>query len=375
MSKKRILFVVNHAGFFLSHRLPVALAARDAGYDVHVATPRSKHSPLIAAQLPWSAVPMNRSGRNPVSEALSVAGLYRLYRRLRPDLVHHVTIKPVLYGTIAARAAGVPAVVNALTGLGHLFVDRPGRQKLLNRAIGVGYRFAFAHRNMRLIFQNEDDRSAFVSNGWVDADSTVLIPGSGVDPDVFVPPPAEPAEPVVVLATRMLWTKGVGEFVDAARLIRKERNVRFLLVGEPDPDNPASVPVSKLQSWSQEGVVEYLGRRDDMPEIFRESSVVCLPSYYREGVPKVLIEAASAERAIVTTDTAGCRDIVAEGVNGLLVAPRNVAALAAAILRLLDDDDLRLRLGRAGRARVLNSFSIEHVLQATLKIYGELLSA
>lgn len=374
---RRLLFVVNHAGFFLSHRLPIALAAKEQGWDVHVATPPSKHSPLIARQFPWHPIAMSRSGRNPLSEAQCLISLIKLYRSLRPDLVHHVTTKPVLYGTIAARLTRVPAVVNALAGLGHLFVEGRGPAALFKHLLGSGYRLALGHPNMRVIFQNEEDRAIFVSNHWIRAEESVMIPGSGVDQAVFHPPVEENSGPLmVVLASRMLETKGVAEFVEAAERLRASgSNARFVLVGEPDPDNPASVSLEQLREWNDRGVVEYWGRRDDMPEIFRRSALVVLPTYYREGVPKVLIEAAASAVPIVTTDMPGCRDVVIDGVNGRLIPPRDVDALAATMAELLADPALRRRMGNSGREHMVAHFSLSRVIESTLAVYGELLHA
>ncbi|MGK2855602.1 MAG: glycosyltransferase family 4 protein [Thermoanaerobaculia bacterium] len=374
---RRVLMVVNHAGFFLTHRLSLAVAAREAGYDVHIATPQSKHVPAIEASgLSWHAVRLTRSGTNPLAELRAVSDLASLYRTLRPALVHHVTTKPVLYGTAAARITGVPAVVNALAGLGHLSLADDLFHRLLRGTVRLGFKAVLRHRNMRVIFQNEDDRAAFVDRGILSPGETVIVPGSGVDPDLFHPsdrPRGNP--PVVVLPSRMLYTKGVAEFVDAARMLRADDvPARFVLVGEPDPDNPASIPQEQLSRWATEGAVEWQGRRDDMPAVYAESDVVVLPSY-REGMPKVLIEAAACGLPAVTTDVPGCRDVVEHERSGLLVPVRDEGReLAKAITRLLRDEPLSRAMGRRGRAMVLERFALSRVVDQTLSIYGELLA-
>ena len=375
MKSRRILFVINHAGFFLSHRLPIALAAREAGYDVHIATPRSKHVPQITATgLPWHSIRMSRSSVNPVRELQSIVGLYRLYLRLTPDLVHHVTSKPVLYGTAMARLAGVPAVVNAISGLGLSFTKGGFRRSLLRRVVSTAYRIMMSHRAMRVIFQNREQADDFVAAGRVRNDQIVLIPGSGVDVDQFVPASRGRRTPHVVLASRMLYSKGVGEFVDAARRLRAEgAEATFSLVGEPDADNPDSIPLEVLKSWDAEGVVRYHGRRDDMASVFAETDIACLPTYYGEGVPKVLIEAAASGLPAVTTDWPGCRDAVRDGVTGLLVPPRDVVSLANALRTLIGDAELRERLGEAARKHAVDRFSVQRVITQTLGIYGDLL--
>jgi glycosyltransferase involved in cell wall biosynthesis len=372
--------VVNHAGFFLSHRLPIAVAAREAGFDVHIATPRSKHVPRIeAAGLAWHEIQLSRSGLNPIHELQTIRSLWRLYRKVRPSIVHHVTSKPVLYGTRVARAARVPAVVNAISGLGHVFAsdDKSLAHRALRRLINVGYRMSLRHPRMRVIFQNADHRDAFLSRGYVRPEECVMIAGSGVDPATFIARDNAHAqtEPVrVVFASRMLYTKGLREFVDAARMLKNRGvNARFILVGEPDPDNLASASAGELQAWQDEGVVEYRGRSEEMPAVFRDADVVCLPSY-SEGMPKVLIEAASCALPIVTTDIPGCRDVVRDDDNGLLVPLRDAEAVAAALARLIDDRALRERMGRRGRERVLSEFALPIVIKKTLDVYEQLIT-
>ncbi len=374
---RRLLFVVNHAGFFLSHRLPLALAARNEGYDVHVATPRSKHVPqLQASGLSWHKIRLSRSGLNPIAEWQSLRGLCRLYRDLRPDIVHHVTSKPVLYGTIAARVTGVGAIVNAISGMGHAYAEGGLARRALRALVSLGYRLALRHRRMRVIVQNREHLALFVRQGWIRESQAVLVPGSGVDLRRFVPRTTERAGPVrIVLASRLLYTKGVGEFVEAARLLKtRQVDVECLLVGEPDPDNPASVTDDVLRLWHREGVVEYCGRRHDMPSVFAEADVVCLPTYYGEGIPKVLVEAAACGLPIVTTDWPGCREVVQHGENGLLVPIRNAGALADALETLARDPGLRCAMGRRGRERVQGEYSLDTVVRRTLTVYRELLA-
>ncbi|HVT04900.1 MAG TPA: glycosyltransferase family 4 protein [Thermoanaerobaculia bacterium] len=372
----KLLFLVNHAGYFLSHRLPVALAANEAGYEVHVATPRSKHvSRIEQAGLIWHPVRLTRSGLNPVAQLLSLFDIYRLYRRVRPDLVHQVTSKPVIYGTFCARLAGVPAVVNALAGLGHLYLAEDFIHRMLLRVVRIAYRITLRHPNMRTIFQNEDDRSLFVSRGLARADQTTIVAGSGVDTKAFAPrQPANPRPLLIMLPGRMLATKGIFEFVAAAKALKvRYPDVRFVLVGEPDPDNPASVTERDLDAWCSEGVVECWGRRSEMQVVYAGADVICLPSY-REGMPKVLLEAGAMGLPVVTTDVPGCRDVVVDGLNGFVVPVRDSGVeLAKALERLIVSDELRRDLGAAGRKRVLDLYSLEHVIEATLAVYRELL--
>jgi glycosyltransferase involved in cell wall biosynthesis len=370
---QRVIIVVNDAAFFLSHRLPIALGARAAGYEVHVATPVDAASPGIERQgLRFHPIPLSRSGMAPDRELRAIGALVALYRELRPDLVHHVTAKPILYGGIAARIARVPAVVHAVTGLGYMFISEAARAKLLRQLVRLAYRAVTSHGNCAMIFQNEDDRRLFA--GAIMTDQVAMIRGSGVDLARFRAQPLPRGEPpIVVLPSRMLWDKGVGELAAAAReLKRRGVAVRVALVGGIDPSNPAAIPRSTIESWVKEGIVEWWGQRDNMAEVFAQATIACLPSY-REGMPKALLEACATGRPIVTTDVPGCRDVLTGGDHGVLVPARDSIALANALASLLGD---RPRLERmAGRAAAhATRFSVESVVAQTLALYGQLLA-
>lgn len=373
----RLLIVVNELEFFLSHRLPVALAARDAGMQVHVATRASERAASLAALgLVHHAVPMSRSGMHPLEELRSLLALRRLMRELQPSLVHLVTIKPVLYGGIAARLAGVPAVVAAISGLGLVFSRQGLRASLLRGIVTALYRAALTQRRLRVIFQNPTDRDTLVGAGLVDAARTTMIPGSGVDLAQYAQAPEPDGVPCVLFAARLLKDKGVVEFVTAARQLRQEGcPARFLVAGTPDPGNPTSVTAADLARWKAEGDVELLGFRSDMASLLAACHVVALPSYYGEGLPKVLVEAAACGRAVVTTDFPGCRDAIEPDVSGLLVPPRDVPALAAALRRLVGDRGLRQRMGAAGRRLAEQRYAIEQIVAQHLRIYDELLAS
>jgi glycosyltransferase involved in cell wall biosynthesis len=285
-----------------------------------------------------------------------------------------VTPKPVLYGTIAARFAGTPAVVNAISGMGHVFAHNGDGMQILRGAVSAGYHLALRHKRMRLIFQNVDARADFLRRGWARADEAVLIRGSGVDVDAFrVAEPRPSRVPVVSLVSRMLWTKGVREFMEAAVQLRRDGvSARFVLVGDPDPGNPASVPGETLLDWARSGAVEWWGYRSDIPRVLRESDVACLPSYL-EGLPKSLVEAAAAGLPIVATDVPGCREVVRDGENGFLVPLRDARALAAALRRLLEDRALRERLGATSRERAEREFTLDAVCEAHVQLYRALL--
>jgi glycosyltransferase involved in cell wall biosynthesis len=370
----RVLYVVNVDWFFLSHRLPLALAAKQFGAEVCVAAADTGRASEIERHgLRFLPIPLSRGGRNPLRELATLARVTQLLRATRPTLIHHVTTKPVLYGSFASRIVARRAgVVNAIAGFGYALASE--QRGWLRPVVLRAYRAALRHPRSRTIFQNSEDLVEFVRSGLIDRRQAVLIRGSGVDCSEFRPSPEPAGPPIVLLASRMLWEKGVGDFVDAARRLRRERpDVRFVLVGMPDQENPGAISIGELQTWASEGVVEWWGRRTDMPDVFRQSQVIVLPTFYREGVPKVLVEAAASGRPIVTTDIPGCRDIVRHGVNGLLVPPRDPVTLAVAVKSLIDDPPKRQCMGARGRDHALRGFAIGGVIDRTLSLYRELL--
>jgi glycosyltransferase involved in cell wall biosynthesis len=374
-SPVRVLFVDNDVNSFYSYRIEMARAARDAGFDVHIAAPEGKAAQtLLSEGFRFHSVAMTRSGLHPWKELATIAALFSLYRKLQPDLVHHLRLKPVLYGGLAAYGARVPAVVGLLTGLGYVFIAETRKAAVIRRLVTLSCKVAFRHGNQRIIFQNPDDQFVFVQNKILPARQTALIKGSGVDVNTYLPTPEREGVPVVVLASRMLRDKGVDEFVDAARSLRAAGvPARFVLVGETDPGNPTAIRAEQLRQWADTGVVEWWGHQANMKDVLAQAHVVCLPSL-REGVPKVLIEAAACGRAIVTTDAPGCREIVRNGENGLLVPVRDSRALAEALRLLVENAPLRAGMGLKGRDIAVQEFSIERVVRETLGVYRELLA-
>jgi glycosyltransferase involved in cell wall biosynthesis len=296
-----------------------------------------------------------------------------MYRKMKPDLVHHVTIKPVIYGSLAARITGVKAVVNAITGLGFSFSD-DGSAGILRPLAKTLYRLVLGFPRSCAVFQNPDDRDDFVRMKLIPLAQTALIRGSGVDCSRFrVTAPKEGA-PIVIFAGRMLWDKGVGIFIEASRILRATHpDARFVLVGAVDPANPATVSTEQIQDWTAEKAVEWWGERTDMPDVLSGACIVALPSTHREGLPKVLLEAAASGRPLVASDVPGCREIVRHEVNGLLVPPRDSQALASAFRRLLESPELRDKFGRAGREIVEQEFSQEIIVRQTLDLYHRMM--
>jgi glycosyltransferase involved in cell wall biosynthesis len=374
LSHPKLLYFITEDWVFCSHRLPLALAAKDAGYDVAVVTNVNRHGEAIR-QAGIRLIPFNLSRRsmNPLSESAVIARLTTLYRKEKPDIVHHVAIKPVLYGSLAARLSGVSHVVNALTGMGYVFTSDEPTARLLRPAISSSLKKLLNSSKSILILQNKDDRSMFIRKRFICEERIRLIRGSGVDTAVFFPTP-EPADiPVVMLASRMLRDKGIIEFVEAVRQLKARGvNARFILVGDTDLHNPSAIQKKQLTAWQEEGIVEWWGQRNDMQTVLAQSHIICLPSY-REGLPKVLLEAASCGRPIVTTNTNGCREIVRNGENGLLVPIRSTVELANAIQNLIENKELRQNMGERGRKIVVSEFAVEKVISETMAVYEELL--
>lgn len=371
-SQPKILFFVTEDWFVCSHWLPLIEGAKKTGFEVVVVTRTDRHAEKIlrhgARVIPFE---ISRRGSNVFRELGTILRLMQIYRKEQPDIVHHVAMKPMLYGSLVSHLMRVPHTVNWVAGMGWLFVSSNWRAKILRFAVQKV--LGVLLRRTSVIVENKDDQ-AIIADLGVAARRIHLVRGAGVDTQLYAPSPEPGSIPLVVLPARMLWDKGVGEFVEAATQLKKRGvNARFALVGDPDAQNPASVSVRQLTSWQKEGAVEWWGRHEDMPQVFAQSHIVCLPSY-REGLPKALLEAASCGRPIVTTNVPGCREIVRDGDNGILVEARNATALAEALAKLLSDAGLRQQMGQHGRERVLGEFSQERIVAQVLALYREVLS-
>ena len=347
----KLLFTVTEDWAFCSHRIPTAQAARDAGFDVVVAARMGEHRARIE-QLGFRCVPwaIKRESLNPFSELAALRDLVRIYKAERPDAAYHVAIKAIMYGSIAARLAGVKRTFNLFSGLGVVFISTAFKFRAIRAAVTPVLRWALKPAGARLQVQNSDDLALLNGLGISTPDKSDLVPGSGLDMENFpATPEPEGGAPKAVLVARMLYDKGVSELMDAARLL-KQRGVKLdiVLVGDPDPANPASLALPQLKAWADEGLATWLGRRSDVAEILKDSHIAVLPSY-REGMPRSLLEAAAIARPLVAFDAPGCRDLVRDGENGLLVTFKDATALADALQRLAEDADLRRRLGEQAR--------------------------
>jgi len=369
---QKLLYLISEDWFFCSHFIERAVAARNAGYAVVVVTRERRHGEQIrSAGLKLVPIGFERQSINPFGELRLLSDICRIYSRERPDIVHHVAAKPIFYGTLVARLLGLKAVVNAPVGMGYAFSSSDTKARVLRPLIQLGYRLLLNPSGSRVIFENGHDLNAFVGSGVVRQNEAVLIRGAGINLAAFQPHPVEAGIPVVMLIARMLRDKGVMEFVAAAHQLHASGvQARFVLVGNPDAANPASISLDTLKSWNGANGVEWWGWRDDIAEVLRQAHIVCLPSY-REGLPKSRLEAAACGLPIVTTDAVGCRDVVTDGQNGYLVPVKDVPSLAIALQKLIADPELRRTMGEKGRKRAENEFSSERVITETLAVYRQ----
>ncbi len=372
----KLMMVVNEDRFFLSHRKDIAVAAQQAGYDVLIVCKNTgQRQEVERLGLKMLELPINPTGTNVLQELHTFRFLYGLYRRHRPDIVHHVGLKNILWGGLAARMARVPGVVNAVSGLGALFNGE--KPSLMTRLVMQGMRTANRRHGVSIIFQNQEDRELFLRHGICRENQCDFIKGSGVDLSEFRYTPDPGGIPVrIIFTARMVREKGTFTLCDAAELLRPEMEgrVEFLLCGRLSA-GPRAIRKEELEARCDGHYIQWLGLRDDVSKLLRQSHIVAFPSYYREGVPRSLIEAAATGRPIVTTQSYGCKDTVDDGVNGFLVPVRDAKALADKLRLLINDADLRQRMGKAGREKAEKEFDIRNVVRRHLEIYQRLLTA
>ncbi len=388
---RKVALVANTDFSLYNFRMGLIRALLAKGYQVHIVCPDGEYIEALVKQgVEHHPLIMDRKGTNPVNELKTVWRLYRIFRKEKFDAVHCYTIKPNIYGDIAAKMAGVPAVINSVTGLGYVFTGSGRKKRLLRVLVVALYKFAFKFAG-RVIFLNDDDFELFRRYGICDSRRGIVIKSEGIDPDKYsisnvshdrldevrdeLGLSEDCGKLVVTMIARLIWDKGVREFVEASRLVKsKHANTLFLLVGQIDEGNPAAVPEEYVRGAEREGLVRYLGMREDVPEILSISDIVTLPSYYREGIPRVMLEAMSMCRPVVTTNSVGCKEVVEVGKNGYLVQPKDHVALASAIEKLVVDEQLRIKMGEYGRHKVLSDFEESGLGRRILQIYDELLS-
>lgn len=380
-SKNTLLYIVNVDWFFVSHRLPIALNAVSVGYDVHIICNETVYkSHLESRGISVHSLKISRTGYNIFHEFISLYKMRKIIKKINPSIVHAITIKAILYSGLSIKSIPCNNIsfVAAISGLGYVFSSSNISERIKKSLVSILYRVVFSLPSKRVIFQNTSDQKTLNSICHLDANDQVLIKGSGVDLEQFIATSEHTSPPIrIVMACRLLKDKGVKEFVESARLLRIQQPqipLEFILAGDLDTENPNSITQSELDEWREEGIVNAIGMCTDIPALFSQSHIIVLPSYYGEGVPKVLIEAAACGRPIVTTDTPGCRDCIIDKKTGYLVPPRDAQQLAEKILKLALDEDKRKTMGKSGREYAERNFDIQSVIASHMDIYQSLLN-
>lgn len=374
---KTAMFVANTSWFLYNFRLDIMLHMQRLGFKVLAIAPHDQYTKKIEKNsIKVIDIKIDRKGKNIINDLFFVIKLRKIYKTYNPMVIHHFTIKPSIYGTIAARLTKVPRIANSITGLGHVFIEKGLTQSLVKFL----YKAAFSSRKVRVIFENPDDMELFLSNNIIQKKQAFLIFGNGVDSESFaienpeIKTPTdfykENKEIIFSLFARMIWNKGIREFVDAARIVNEhKKNIKFYLFGSVDEGNPASVSRDWLTQVAKESFIFWFDQVEDVKPYMKFTDVVVLPSAYKEGVPQALIEAASMSKPIITTNVSGCREIVKNNKNGLIVPPNDSKSLAEAMIKLAEDKDLREMMGKFGRKLMLEKFDARIVIEKTKEVY------
>ena len=363
--------MANTDWYLYNFRLSLAEFIRSNGDQLILLSPQGTYvQKLKNMGFKWIEINLSRKGHNPFKEIATISQIASIYRAEKPDLVHHFTVKCVIYGSLAAKLTGVKKIINAITGLGYIFLNENIKARIIRWIVKIFYRFSL--RNTMVVFQNEDDLQLFQRNHLIIQDQTQIVPGSGVDIDKFTPIKEPDGITSVILIARLLRDKGIYEFVEAAKIIiGQSHNVRFILVGDIDEGNPASLTQNELQDWLEKGVIEWWGWRDDVINVYHSANIVCLPSY-REGISRTLIEAGACGKPLVTTNVPGCKQVVIDGENGFVVPQKNAEELAKALVKLIINPKLRKVMGMRSREIVTKTFSSSIINSQTLALYEKI---
>ena len=368
MSKK-IAIVSNTSWSLFNFRFNLAMAIKNAEYEVILIAPYDEYSERLSEEFEYHDIYMNNKGTNPKEDIKTIIDFYKLYKEIKPDVVLHYTIKPNIYGTIACGLLGIKTI-NNIAGLGTLFI----KQNFVTKIAKLLYKYSQSKAN-KIFFQNRDDFEMFTSEGLVEKAKCDILPGSGVDTGKFIPVEVEKEDNIFrfLLIARMLWDKGIGEYVEAAKIIKqKYQNVEFLLLGAVGVDNPTAISKEQIDKWVSERIVKYLGITDDVKNEISKINCIILPSYYREGTPRVLLEAAAMEKPIITTDNVGCKDVVDDGVNGYLCEVKNSKDLADKMEKMLKlSEEERIKMGKKAREKIVKKFDEKIVINKYLEVIKE----
>ena len=372
---KKLLYLVNVDWFFISHRMDLAIAAKKEGYDVYVLAKDTGYSHIFSQnKINFVDIPVSRSGINPLKEFKLLLIILFKYKQINPDIVHHVALKSVIYGTIAARIFKIPTIINAITGLGYVFNKNDSViNSCINKVILISLKLVSSKPFITTILQNDYHSHILVRNRILQSFNIKIICGSGVNINIFKYLPENPVNELkVMMVSRLLWDKGVKEFVDASILSKNynQMKFKFILIGKIDLNNKSAIPKSDVLKWVNNGLIEWWGEKmiEDIPSILAEGTIIVLPSYH-EGLPKILLEAGAVGRPVVTTLIPGCKDVIKHNVNGLLVPVRDSHALSIAINYLLMNPKIRKEMGRNARNIIEKSYDLNIIVKQQLDLY------
>lgn len=372
---KTLLMVANVDWFFISHRLCIAKEAVQHGWNVIVAAEDTGRKDEITAHgIQFVDFKFSRSGTNPVSEIVTVANFIKLYKKVKPDVVHHITLKPIIYGSLAAKACKIKGVVNAVSGLGYNFSGSAKKINLVPKVMTRLMKLGFDNTHGVVIFQNSDDEAELTNLGVVNEETNIVrLKGSGVDLNDFSVEDFPDFKTIKILfPTRMVWEKGVAELKEASEILKKDyqHNIQFVLAGLADEENKSGVSKEYLTNWSDGTYVKWIGYQPKMAPVYQNSHIVILPSYYREGMPKTLLEACASGRPIITTNSIGCKECVDDNENGIMIAPKSASAIVNAIKQLVDHPEKIVEMGKNSRVKAEREFDVDHVIAKHMEIYN-----
>ena len=372
--KKTLLYFISEDWYFVSHRIQIALEAKKNGYDVHLVTNcKDKKAFIETFGIKVHNINLIRKSFNIINEIKTIISLYKIYRKISPDIVHHVAIKPILYGMIVCRYLGITKTINAFAGLTFIFWSDNWKIVLVRPIFNFIFRYFLNFKDSICLFQNKDDADLLIKIKIIEQNRVHLIRGSGVDLKCYKSLNEKKGKINVTLASRLQTDKGIVEFVNAASILRSSGvNANFILAGMIDDHNPSSIKIEKIKKWENKGLIIWVGHKKSMVDVFSNAHIVCLPSY-REGLPKVLLEAAASARPIVATDVPGCREIVIHDYNGYLVPAKNFHMLAYYLKKLINNKNLRLKMGANGRRLVEENFDIKIISEKTISLYDRLI--
>ncbi len=371
---KKIVFLVSEDWYFCSHRLNLAIEAINSGFSVYLLANINNERKLIE-KCGIKIIPLKylkRSRINIFGEFISLLEIYIKINKIKPNILHSVALKPVIYGSLSTLFSNNVKNINALGGLGFIFSSGTFKARILRPIVLNLLKFICNRKNNILILQNLDDYKFVYNKLKINQKNISLIKGAGVDCNKFKERKNNNKIPIILLASRMIWDKGIKEFYNAAKLIKKKGiKAKFILVGKPDQENPNSISLKQLNIWNNSGIIEWWGYRSDMVEVFKDVDIVVLPTFYGEGIPKVLIEGMACSKPIVATDMPGCRDLVIDGSNGILVKPKDFFDLAKALEKLILDPGLCKKMGAKGRALAVENYCQEKIFSKIINLYSD----